>query len=195
MFCIVKEFCRVDYQNPFFCVLLFLFVIIVGLLLWQTKIFMFYQPRNKYVKPGFVTCLFFFFSFFLPKVTMKNAKNKVTWAWSLSWIMWVSGREGEKGPGSGVPSRFIAFPSMRLGTSQVPFRASSTRQSSLPSKCGAQTPWWVKAVPACWLEGAVQQEFNEAGWKRWSCIHYSPVLTGLKNMQSSTVFLHGPSRL
>lgn len=79
------------------------------------------------------------------------------------------------------------FPQHEIGNLQVPFRGSSTRQSSLPS-CGAQTPWGVKAVPACWLEGAVQEEFNEAGWKRWSSIHYSSALMGSKNMQSNTVF-------
>lgn len=37
---------------------------------------MFYQPRNKYVKPGFVHILFFFFTFFIPKVAMKMQKKQ-----------------------------------------------------------------------------------------------------------------------
>lgn len=80
------------------------------------------------------------------------------------------------------------FPQQETGNPRVPFRASSTRQRSLPSRYGAQTPWWVKAVPTCQLEGAVQEEFNEAGWKGWSCIHYSPAVMGLKNMQTSIIF-------
>lgn len=94
--------------------------------------------------------VYFFFTFFLPKVTMKNAKNKVTWAWSLSWILWFSAREGEKGSGSGVPEHWV--PSMRLGTSK-------SHLAQVPQDRTLCHPSVGPRLPDGW------RQWQHAGWK------------------------------
>lgn len=122
-----KKPCRVDYQNtPFFCELLFPFVIIVGVILYQTKIFIFYQPGNKGANPGFVTG-FFFLSFFLKSLwkckkssgpSILNNMVQYQGAWERTRIR------------SALQSH--CFPQHELGNLGVPFWAGSVRQRALP---------------------------------------------------------------
>lgn len=111
---------------------------------------MFFQPRNM-SNLFFSYVWVFLLSSFLK--SPRNAKNEVTWKWSLSWKMWFSAREGEKGPWSGVPPRLIAFLSTRLGTSKFYLEQISKDRTLCHPGLGPRLPdGWRQCQHAGWKE-------------------------------------------
>lgn len=141
------------------------------------------SAKKQICKPGFVTLIFF--TFFIPKVAMKMQNKKVTGAWRLSWIMWFSAREGEKGPGSGVPCRLIAFPSTKLVTSKSHLEQVPQDRALCCPGVGLRLPdEWRQCQHAGWKEQFRRNLMKLA--ERDGALSITALLSILLNLQSNS---------